>query len=175
MLLAGLGRDPNVNGGPITSKTRAIGPLITSLLLCFGAATIGGAVTGAAVANWYPDLRKPSWTPPPWVFGPVWTLLYTMMAVAAWLVWRRVGSWRRRPLVLFSIQLFLNLGWSLLFFGLQQPGFAFAEILALLAAIGATFLSFARHSRLAAALLIPYLLWVAFASALNLAIWQANR
>lgn len=125
--------------------------------------------------EWYATLRKPSWNPPAWVFGPVWTALYTMMAVAAWLVWRR-GGWaaQRRPLALFLVQLALNAGWTPLFFGLKSPGLALAEIGLLWLAIVGTLIAFARVSRAAAWLLAPYLAWVSFAAALNFALWRLN-
>lgn len=126
--------------------------------------------------EWYASLHKPSWNPPPWIFGPVWTTLYTMMAVAAWWVWRR-GGWRvqRGPLTLYLIQLALNAAWSPLFFGMRAPGLALIDILLLLAAIVATLAAFARVHRFAGLLLVPYLLWVSFATVLNLTLWQMNR
>ena len=125
--------------------------------------------------EWYATLRKPSWNPPPWIFGPVWTALYLMMATAAWLVWRR-GGWagQRRALTLYLVQLALNAAWTPLFFGLKMPGLAFAEILLLLAAIVATALAFRRVSKGAAALLVPYMAWVSFAAFLNYTLWSLN-
>jgi tryptophan-rich sensory protein len=126
--------------------------------------------------EWYFDLAKPSWTPPGWIFGPVWTLLYAMMGVAAWLVWKQTGFSRARAaLSLFAIQLVLNGVWSWFFFGLHRPGLAFIDILALWVMILATTLAFWQHRPLAGALLIPYLAWVSFASALNFSIWWINR
>lgn len=152
-----------------------IAVLIFAATLCLSVAAIGSWLTATGVRDWYPSLNKPSWTPPNWLFGPVWTLLYLMMAVAAWLVWDRVGLFEARvPLGLFLIQLALNAVWSGLFFALQSPGLAFAEILLLWVAILATILSFSRVSRLAAGLLVPYLLWVTFAAALNRMIWVMN-
>lgn len=125
--------------------------------------------------EWYASLQKPSWNPPGWVFGPVWTALYTMMAVAAWLVWKRGGfSAQRRARALFCAQLILNAAWTPLFFGLQQPGLAFAEIVVLWLAIAATLVAFHRVSRAAAWLLAPYLAWVSFAAALNFTLWRLN-
>jgi tryptophan-rich sensory protein len=142
---------------------------------CFAVAALGGWLTAASVETWYPTLAKPAWTPPSSVFGPVWTALYAMMAVSGWLAWR--GSWgrrRRRAMVAFGTQLGLNLAWSGLFFGLQAPGWALVEIVALLAAIGWTIAIFARVDRRAAWLLVPYLLWVAYAATLNAGIWWLN-
>ncbi|TVR96547.1 MAG: tryptophan-rich sensory protein [Rhodospirillales bacterium] len=134
---------------------------------------IGGAVTAGSVETWYPRLIKPGFTPPDWVFGPVWTVLYVMMAVAAWLVWRRTGFVGGRvPLGLYAVQLTLNLGWSVLFFGLRWIGVALAEIALLWVAIAATAITFGHVDRRAGWLLVPYLLWVGYATVLNAAIWQ---
>lgn len=149
------------------------GLLAGLLALCCAVAGIGGWVTATSVESWYPTLAKPGFTPPDRVFGPVWSVLYAMMAVAAWLAWRRVG-WRDRALGLFFAQLALNLAWSVLFFGLQLVGAALAEILLLLALIAATTLAFWRIDRRAGLLLVPYLLWVGYASLLNGAIWLIN-
>lgn len=145
------------------------------IAVCFGAAGLGSVLTGVSVNDWYPGLRKPSWNPPGWVFGPVWSALYLSMAVSAWLVWRRRGlSGAARPLGLFALQLALNVAWSGLFFGLRMSGAALAEIVLLWGAILATALSFRRETPLAGWLLAPYLLWVAFAAVLNLALWKMN-
>ena len=142
------------------------------LLLCFAAAALGGFFMPG---EWYASLEKPSWNPPGWVFGPVWTALYAVMAVAAWLVWRRGGfAAQRRPLLLFSVQITLNAAWTPLFFGLHRPGLAFAEIVLLWLAIAATLVVFARVSRPAAWLLVPYLAWVSFAAVLNFTLWRLN-
>lgn len=157
------------------TRFRGWGGLLVSLGACFAAAWFGGLFTGPAIPTWYASLNKPWWTPPNWLFGPVWTLLYVSMAVAAWLVWRRRGVGGAAPqLGLFAAQLALNALWSLLFFGLRDPGLAFAEILLLWLAILATALSFRRVSRPAAMLMAPYLLWVTYAVALNFEIWRAN-
>jgi len=154
------------------SVSRQILALVGWLLLCFGAAALGGLFMPG---EWYASLRKPAWNPPSWVFGPVWTALYTMMAVAAWLVWRRGGfAARRRPLILFLVQLALNAAWTPLFFGLQQPGWAFAEIVLLWLAIAATLAAFRPVSPAAAWLLAPYLAWVSFAALLNFSLWRLN-
>lgn len=133
------------------------------------------AAAFAMPGEWYAVLKKPAWNPPAWLFGPVWTVLYIMMAVAAWLVWRR-GGWtaQRGPLRLYLGQLALNAAWSPLFFGLKMPGLAFAEILLLLAAIVVTALAFRRVSPAAAWLFVPYIAWVAFASFLNFTLWRLN-
>ncbi len=149
--------------------------LIVFVLVCFGAAGIGSAVTTPRIDGWYAALTKPDWNPPNWIFGPVWTTLYLAMAVAGWLVWRQVGvAGARKPLLLFAIQLILNTLWSCLFFGLQNPGLAFTEILLLWAAIAATTVSFWSRSKIAGGLLVPYLAWVNFAAVLNFTIWRLN-
>ncbi len=149
--------------------------LFVSILICFAAAGIGSLATTPQVPGWYASLAKPTWTPPGWIFGPVWTLLYLMMAVAAWLVWRQAGfAGAKLPLTLFAIQLALNSVWSVLFFGLQNPGAAAVEIVLLWAVILATLVTFWRRSRVAGGLLAPYLAWVSYAAVLNVAIWRMN-
>jgi len=149
--------------------------LIVLLIVCFAAAGIGGAVTTPKIDNWYATLTKPSWNPPNWIFGPVWSGLYLSMAVAAWLVWRQRGlSGAVGPLTLFGLQLVLNAAWSGLFFGLQNPGAAFVDVVALWAAIAATMVAFWLRSTVAGLLFVPYLAWVSFAAVLNLAIWRLN-
>jgi benzodiazapine receptor len=146
-----------------------------SLVVCFAAAGIGGAVTTQKIGNWYATLVKPSWNPPDWVFGPVWSILYFCMAVAAWLIWRQGGfAGVKVPLVLFGVQLVLNVLWSCLFFGLQSPGLAFLDVILLWAAIAATLVAFWQRSMAAGILFVPYLTWVSFASVLNFVIWRLN-
>ena len=142
------------------------------LLVCFAAGGIGSFFMPDA---WYAAINKPTWNPPGWLFGPVWSALYAMMAVAAWLVWRQGGfAMQRRPLGVFFVQLALNSLWSPLFFGLHSPGLAFAEIILLWAAIATTITVFRRVHGVAALLLVPYLLWVSFASLLNFTLWRLN-
>ncbi len=157
------------SGGGVATSSAA---LAVSLVLCFGAAALGSQSGPGA---WYASLNKPSWNPPNWVFAPVWTALYTIMAVSAWMVWKRVGlRGGLVPLAAFVIQLVLNAAWSWCFFGQHNPGLAFAEILVLWTAIAVTLFQFHRVSPVAAALLVPYLAWVSFAAVLNLAIWRLN-
>jgi benzodiazapine receptor len=158
----------------MTGRRSVLG-LVGFLAASLAAGAIGGIATGPAIPTWYQQIEKPSWTPPSWLFGPVWTTLYLAMGGAAWMVWRR-GGWaeNRRALTLFGVQLILNALWSFLFFGLRSPGLAMAEIVVLWLAILLTLLAFWRVSRPAGALLVPYLLWVTFASALNFAIWRMN-
>ena len=148
--------------------------LVLSLALVVAIAAIGGAATGASIDGWYRTLAKPPFNPPDRVFGPAWALLYALMAVAAWRVWRRRHPHGRRALTVYALQLALNLAWTLIFFGLRLPGWALADILVLLAAVAATIALFWRVDRPAALLLVPYLAWVAFAAALNGAIWRLN-
>jgi benzodiazapine receptor len=136
---------------------------------------IGGAITSSSVVDWYPTLAKPAFNPPDWLFGPVWTLLYVVMAVAAWRVWRQAG-WRaaRGALLLYFVQLGANLAWSALFFGLRRPDLALVDCLLLLGLVLVTALAFRRHDRSAALLMVPYLLWVGFACVLNGSIVALN-
>jgi translocator protein len=142
------------------------------LILCYGVASVAGRYRPG---TWYEQLAKPEWTPPDWVFAPVWITLYGLMAIAAWLVWKQKGfAGARLALGLFLFQLTLNLAWSWLFFGRQDIGLALADIVMLWVAILATTVVFWREQRIAAALLVPYLLWVTLAVALNAEIWRLN-
>ncbi len=140
------------------------------------AGIIGSVFTAPAIAGWYATIVKPELNPPAWVFGPVWTTLFALMGVAAFLIWKQGLERRdvRIALGIFVGQLALNTLWSILFFGLQNPGAAFIEIVILWFAILATIVAFARISRPAAWLLAPYILWVSFASYLNFSIWMLN-
>ena len=153
--------------------TRHVLGLAVCVLICFAAAGIGSIWTSATVGTWYKSLLKPPWQPPNWLFGPVWTVLYLLMGISLWLVWRKVGL-APGPIGWFAGQLALNALWSGLFFGLQMPGAAFAEIVVLWLAIAGTIVAFWGVSPVAGALLIPYLGWVTFASALNFTIWRLN-
>lgn len=166
--------DARTNGhGPGAAPRHPWWGLVGWLALCFAAAAAGGLATDTGA--WFDALRKPPWNPPNWVFSPVWTTLYALMAVAAWLVWKRRGfGAASTALALFLVQLALNVAWSFLFFAAQSPGLAFAEIVVLWAAILATVVAFWRIRPLAGALLLPYLAWVTFAAALNFAIWRLN-
>jgi translocator protein len=157
-------------------KRNTVLSLIIFVVVCFAVAGLGSLATRPNIPTWYAALTKPSWNPPNWVFGPVWTLLYGMMAVAGWLVWKHVG-WEggRIAILLFATQLLLNLLWSYIFFGAHQMGLAFVEIILLWLAIVATIVRFSAVSKVAAGLLVPYLIWVSFAAALNFTIWRLNR
>jgi len=137
--------------------------------LCFAAAMSGALFKPGA---WHAALAKPRWHPPNWLFGPAWAVLYLMIATAGWLVWHSAG-WSP-ALVAWGVQLVLNAAWSWLFFGLRRPDLAFAEVILLWLSILACVLLFVPVSQLAAALMLPYLAWVAFAAALNFAMWRLN-
>lgn len=157
------------------TPSRQMMGLAVSVIICYGAALLGNLATMPQIPTWYAGIGKPPWTPPDWVFGPVWALLYAMMAVAAWLIWRK-AEWGdgKKPLLWFACQLALNSLWSILFFGLHSPGAAFIEIFFLWLAILMTIRGFWPISKLAAVLMLPYFLWVSFASVLNATIWQMN-
>ena len=148
--------------------------LAASLLICFSASGLGAWVTSSSVRTWYLELARPSWNPPGWLFGPVWTLLFVMMGVSLWLVWMSPTR-NRKAFVLFGIQLGLNVLWSCLFFGVRSPGLAFIEIFLLVSAILITFFAFLEVNKKAAWLLVPYLMWTLFATVLNGTIWWLNR
>jgi tryptophan-rich sensory protein len=146
--------------------------LLGSLLVAFAAAAVG-AIASVDAASFYAQLSKPSWAPPASVFGPVWSALYLLMGVSAWLVWRSSGS-KKVALALFGVQLAANALWSWLFFAWHRGALATVEVLVLLALVVCTAAAFWRSSRLAAVLLVPYLLWVSFASLLTWSVWQSN-
>lgn len=137
---------------------------------------IGSVFTSSSVDVWYSSIVKPSLNPPAWVFGPVWTTLYILMGIASFLVWKK--GWNRKDvkiaLSIFVVQLVLNALWSIIFFGLRSPGGAFIEIIFLWLSILATIISFAKISKVAFWLLIPYIIWVSFASYLNYSIYVLN-
>ena len=150
--------------------------LIIWVGVCYSIAWAGAQVSpGIASSAWYESLNKPAWNPPGWVFGPVWTLLYTFMGIAAWLVWKNHGfKEASSALSAFLIQLLLNGLWSQIFFGMQEIGWAFAEIILLLLAITVTTLLFFRKEKSAGWLMVPYLGWVGFATVLNGALYLMN-
>jgi translocator protein len=157
---------------------RSTKKLVGSVLLCEAAGVVGSVFARHEVRDWYPTLQKPSFTPPGWVFGPVWTVLYAMMGVSLYLASRQTeedGAVGSAPRVLFAVQLTLNTLWTYIFFGRRSPGWALVEIIFLWVAIGSTTLSFFRVSRTAALLLLPYLLWTSFAAVLNYSIWRLNK
>lgn len=145
------------------------------LAVCLGVGGIGSAITSLSVDAWYADLRKPIFNPPDWVFAPVWTILYVLMAIAAWRAWRQAGfQSSETALLVFVAQLILNLVWSALFFALKNIALALVGIVVLLVLITINMVLFWRNDRLAGALFVPYVLWVAFAALLNAALWWLN-
>jgi tryptophan-rich sensory protein len=151
--------------------------LVVSILVCQLAGVIGGLFTASSVDTWYATLTKPAFNPPNWLFSPVWITLYVLLGVSLFLVWRQGLQTEgvQIALIVFGLQLALNTLWSLLFFGLKMPLFAFVEIVILWCLILITLLKFKKISRLAGLLLVPYLLWVSFAAALNFFLWYLNR
>ena len=150
--------------------------VIVAVVGCELAGGIGALFTTPSIPTWYAGLVKPALNPPAWVFGPVWTLLYALMGVALFLIWRSARSkGKGMAYAFFGVQLALNTLWSIIFFGWHEPGNASVEIIFLWLAIVATVISFNRISHAAALLLVPYLLWVSFASYLNLSLWQLNK
>ena len=149
--------------------------LTVFIAICLGAGGLGAIATTPEIDGWYKTIAKPSWNPPGYVFGPVWTALFVLMGIAAWLVWKPDGfKSAKTPLTLFAVQLALNIAWSWVFFHFHQPGWAFAEIVVLWIAIVATTVAFFKRQKIAGWLMVPYLAWVSFASVLNFAIWQLN-
>lgn len=149
--------------------------LILSLISIVGLGSLGGIFTIAEIPTWYAGLNKPSFNPPNWIFGPMWTTLYVLMGISFYLIWRLpVSVIRKKAIRVFVIQFALNFCWSIIFFSLHEIGWAFIEIIAMWVFILLTIIQFRKLSTLAAILLIPYLLWVSFASILNGSIWQLN-
>jgi tryptophan-rich sensory protein len=164
-----------IAGGGGGLKPRELLVLGAFLLLCLGIGALGSIATARSVATWYQGLVKPTFNPPDWLFAPVWTALYVLIAVAGWRVWRRRGlSGARLEFAAYAAQLALNLAWSFIFFGQRMIGAALVEISVLLVAIAMNAVLFWRIDRLAGWLLAPYAAWVAFACLLNFALWQLN-
>ncbi len=157
-----------------SAPRRPVVGLLIALVACFAVAALGGWATSTSVETWYTTLNKPSFNPPNWLFGPVWSVLYAMMGLAAWRVWLQDGRLFSAPLGIFAVQLLLNLAWSVLFFGLRAPAAALADLVLLIAAVALTIRLFAPRDRIAAWLLAPYLAWITFAATLNLAIVMLN-
>ena len=150
--------------------------LLFWLALCFSVAGISGNMTAAEIPGWYKTLVRPSIAPPDWLFGPVWSLLYALMAIAAWRVGLAASSpMRNLALGLFVTQLAFNFAWSLIFFRWHAIGAAFIEVAALWSLIAASILAFSHVDQIAAWMMVPYLAWVSFASLLNFAFWRLNR
>jgi len=153
--------------------------LLVSFILTFIAGAVGSAFTFSEITSWYSTLNKPFFSPPNWVFGPVWTILYILMGISLYLFWKtkvnnKLKKVKKNGFVFFGIQLVLNSLWSILFFGLHNPGIAFLEIIFLWLSILLSIKYFQKVSKTSAYLLVPYILWVTFASLLNFAVWQLN-
>ncbi len=157
------------------SKIR-VGRLVSAIAICQLAGIVGSVFTFSAIPAWYASLAKPAFSPPNWIFGPVWLLLYTLMGISLYLVWNKGFKKRenRTALYLFGTQLALNSLWSILFFGLKNPFYALLEIIVLWIMIALTIRAFSRISGRAAQLLVPYILWVSFAAVLNFFVWRLN-
>ncbi len=151
--------------------------LIVSIIICQLAGIIGGLFTSQTIPTWYQTIKKPAFTPPNWIFGPVWTLLYLLMGIALYLVWKSAAPGKAKALAVFFFfaQLALNVLWSFLFFFLKNPLAGFIDIIVLWISILVTILLFYPLSKVGALLLVPYILWVTFASVLNYFLWQLNR
>ena len=150
--------------------------LIFLIVICNGLGSLGTLVTRGNLTGWYSQLSKPEFNPPNWIFAPVWSLLFTLMAIALYLLLenRKNKEFIRPALYLFCVQFIFNIAWTFLFFGLKNPALAFIDIILLLLFITLTLLQFEKTNRLAAYLLLPYLFWVSFASVLNFSIWMIN-
>lgn len=147
--------------------------LVAFIVTCQAVGAVGGVMTAKSVKTWYPTLKKPSFNPPSWVFGPVWTTLYLFMAIAAWLCYRINPSGAWGPA--FAVQLMLNLLWSYIFFGMRMPKAAFFELAVLWVSIGVTMYYMSEVSWLATILMVPYIVWTTFAATLNFSIWKLNQ
>ena len=157
-------------------KSNNITKLAASIMICLFAGLAGSLFTSPAIPGWFATLAKPTFSPPNWIFAPVWTILFVLMGISMYLVWNKGLQNRdvRISLFIFDIQLVLNVLWSFLFFGLRSPFYAFVEIIILWVAIAFTIQNFSRISRTAGLLLVPYILWVSFAAILNFYIWNLN-
>ena len=154
---------------------KSILPLLISILIVFSFGFIGSFFTTSSITNWYAFINKPLFSPPNWIFAPVWTLLYILMGISAFLIWKKRDNLKtKQALIFYGIQLILNALWSIIFFGMHNPGLAFLEIIILWLFILITLIKFYKINKTAGILFIPYLLWVSFASILNYAIWMLN-
>jgi len=150
-------------------------PLLISILIALSAGFIGSLFTTSSISSWYAFINKPSFSPPNWLFAPAWSLLYILMAFAAFLIWKKRDHSQTKPALMFyGIQLILNALWSIIFFGMHNPGLAFLEIIFLWSFILITLIKFYKINKTAGLLFIPYILWVSFASILNYAVWMLN-
>lgn len=151
--------------------------LVIAILICEATGIISGLIANTNMNPWFDTLNKPSWNPPAYLFAPVWTILYLLMGISLWLVWKNKSTLQQKnnAINLFAFQLFLNFWWSIIFFKFHSPLFALVDILLLLILILFTIISFSKISKLSAWLLVPYIAWVTFAAILNYSIWVLNR
>jgi translocator protein len=168
-------KPPIFQSNAIPAGLRLWGGLFVFIVLCYSIGGLGGWVTYPAIGGWYNTIKKPSWTPPNWIFAPVWNFLFLLTAISGWLVWRKNGfNAVRLEMTIFATQLSLNLLWSVVFFGLRSPGWALLVAVLLWLSVGAMIATFRQVSRVASMLMLPYFVWAAFAIALNFAIWRLN-
>jgi len=154
---------------------KSILPLLISILIVFSFGFIGSLFTSSSIVSWYAFINKPLFSPPNWIFAPVWTLLYILMGISAFLIWKKRDNLKtKQALIFYGIQLVLNAFWSIIFFGMHNPGLALLEIIILWIFILITLIKFYKINKTAGVLFIPYLLWVSFASILNYAVWILN-
>ena len=151
--------------------------LVVAILVCEATGIISALLSHSSTDTWFNSLNKPSWNPPTYLFGPVWTFLYLLMGIALWLIWKSntAAAQKKDALLLFAMQLFLNFWWSVFFFKFHSPSLAFIDILLMFIVILLTMFSFGAISRVACWLLVPYILWVSFATLLNCHIWSLNQ
>ncbi len=163
-----------MNSDKIISST---GKLFIAILICEGTGIISGLIANTGMNPWFETLNKPSWNPPAYLFAPVWTLLYLLMGISLWLIWKSntPAAQKINLIILFSSQLFLNFWWSIIFFKFHSPALALADIILLLILILFTIITFSKISKPAAGLLVPYTAWVSFATILNSTIWALNK
>lgn len=157
-------------------KIKSIVKLVVAIVICQMAGVVGSFFTFPSISTWYTELQMPAFSPPNWLFAPVWITLFTLMGISAYLIWNK-GLKNKKPkeaLSIFGVQLLLNALWSFLFFGLKSPFYAFIEIIILWVAIAVTILKFYKISEKAGLLLFPYIIWVSLAMVLNFYIWQLN-
>ena len=163
-----------MNAGKSTSS---IWKLIIAILICESTGILSGLIANTGMNPWFDALNKPSWNPPAFLFAPVWTLLYLLMGISLWLIWKSntPAPQKINAIILFALQLFLNFWWSIIFFNFHSPAFALVNIILMLILILLTIISFSKHSKPAAWLLVPYMAWVSFAAILNYTIWVLNK
>jgi tryptophan-rich sensory protein len=160
-----------------TKKLSTAWKFITAILLCESVGIISALLASASSNQWFDTLNKPTWNPPAYLFGPVWTALYLLMGISLGIIWnnKSAESSKQKSYFLFALQLFLNFWWSIIFFHFHSPVFALLDIVLMVVSIASTIVAFSTFSKLAAWLLVPYISWVSFATILNFAIWHLNR